>query len=199
MLASSCPFRNVESGLVPIRESFSGNTTASGKIAPSPNSPPEACPCTSLCVAVLLLPTLALAQARKTATPFTSPLIVAKAKLINQTAAIPKTTIFTPTQTGLYRISVYATVSVSDPSSQSNWNYDLGWTDDAGQQNAFTLLWQYGQHLGQFSNDVSSGDGGVVRVFEAKADTPITYDLFQGGGPPDNSAYSLYYTLERLE
>src|SRR5258708_32792006 len=35
------PFRNAEGGLVPVRESFSGNTTASGKIAPSPNFPPE--------------------------------------------------------------------------------------------------------------------------------------------------------------
>jgi hypothetical protein len=39
----------------------------------------------------------------------------------------------------------------------------------------------------------------LVRIFEAKAGTPITYDVNQSGGPPDNSAYSLFYTLERLE
>jgi len=61
------------------------------------------------------------------------------------------------------------------------------------------LLWQYGQHLGQFANDTSSIDGGVVRTIEVRAGTPVTYDVVQGNGPPDNSAYSLYYTLERLE
>jgi hypothetical protein len=70
----------------------------------------------TLCVAVLLLPTFALAQGGKSATPpFPSPLIVAKGKLVNQTAPIPTTTIFTPIQTGLYRLSVYATVTKTEP------------------------------------------------------------------------------------
>jgi len=157
----------------------------------------------TLDISVVMLAAFAFTSGSRSAdaspTNSIGPAIVARGKLVNQTTPIPTTTIFTPTQTGLYRISVYATVAISDPSSQSSWNYDLGWTDDAGKQNAYTLLWQYGQHLGQFANDTSFLDGGVVRVFEAKAGTPITHDLFQGGGPPDSSAYSLYYALERLE
>ena len=40
--------------------------------------------------------------------------------------------------------------------------------------------------------------GGTVIPFEAKAGTSITYSVTQCCNP-DNSAYSLYYTLERLE
>jgi len=38
----------------------------------------------------------------------------------------------------------------------------------------------------------------MVKTLEAKAGTPVTYDVTLSG-PPDNSIYSLYYTLERLE
>src|SRR5258706_2567445 len=67
----------------------------------------------SLCVAVLLLSTFALPQARNSTVGPVSPPIVARGKLLNQTAPIPTTTIFTPTQTGLYRLSVYGTVTTS--------------------------------------------------------------------------------------
>ncbi len=57
----------------------------------------------------------------------------------------------------------------------------------------------YGNKPGQFqSNDDNSGLGGISFPFEAKAGTPITYVVEQNPSP-DNSAYSLYYTLERLE
>src|SRR6266496_6591181 len=79
----------------------------------------------TLCVVALLAGLVALTGRSSSAAPapFTSPLIVAKGKLVNQTAPIPTTTIFTPNQTGLYRISVYVTLTKSDPSSQSFWNY----------------------------------------------------------------------------
>src|SRR5882757_9204647 len=96
----------------------------------------------TLCLAVLLLPGFALAQAPKPATtPFSSPLIVAKGKLRNQSAPIPTTTIFTPTQDGLYRLSVYATVTKTDQSSQSYWFFNLGWTDDAESVSLSELLY----------------------------------------------------------
>ncbi len=157
----------------------------------------------TLCAAVLLFPTLVLAQSSKPAsppTPFPSPLIVAKGKLVNQTAPIPMTTIFTPNQTGLYRISVYVTLTKSDPSSQSFWNYYVQWTDDAGTEDGY-LFYEYGNLTGQFYNaSYSSGQplGGISLPFEAQAGQPISYFATQNG-PADNSAYSLYYTLERLE
>jgi hypothetical protein len=152
----------------------------------------------TLCVAVLLLPTFALTQARNPAVTPVSPPIVAKGKLLNQTAPIPTTTIFTPTQDGLYRLTVYATVTKSAPGSQSYWFYNIGWTDDAGPEFDDSILFQSGSGFGQFSYAGLFIQGGTVVPLEAKAGTSITYSMTQGGGS-DNSAYSLYYTLERLE
>jgi hypothetical protein len=154
----------------------------------------------TLCVAVLLLPTFALAQTSKPSSsgPFNSPQIVAKGKLPNQTAPIPTTTIFTPTQTGLYRLSVYATISKADPNSGSYWAYTFNWTDDSGVQSQPQLLIGSGPTLGQFYYQGGIVLGGTSMPFQVKAGTPITHDVTQYNGP-DNSAYSLYYTLERLE
>ena len=156
----------------------------------------------TLALAVLLLPTLTLAQEAKPAPapiPLTQPQIVAKGKLPNQTAPIPTTTIFTPTQTGLYRMSVYATIVKADPDSGSSWGYGYYWTDDAGTETTGGILAGYGSSLGQFYyENFFSNVGGPSSVFEAKAGTPITYNVYQQG-PSDNSVYSLYYTLERLE
>jgi hypothetical protein len=156
----------------------------------------------TLALAILLLPTLTLAQEAKPAPiPLTQPQIVAKGKLPNQTAPIPTTTIFTPTQTGLYRLSVYATISKADLNSGSFWNYQPSWTDDSGVlQQAVALVLGSGSLLGQFtmSDNAVLQYGGTTLPIEVKAGTPITYSMTQQG-PPDNSAYSLYYTLERLE
>src|SRR5260370_3409405 len=72
----------------------------------------------------------------------TSPPIVARAKLPNQTAAIPVTTLFTPTQDGLYRLSVYTTQTVSVPNSSASWGLNLFWTDDAGSEQAYPTIYQ---------------------------------------------------------
>src|SRR5260370_18874827 len=65
------------------------------------------------------------------ATPI-SPPIVARGKLVNQTATIPSTTIFTPAQDGLYRLSIYATVSIPAPNSGSFWSYNPAWSAEGG-------------------------------------------------------------------
>ena len=153
-----------------------------------------------LCVAVLLVPMVALAQdTQSSSTTVTSPQIVAKGKLRNQTAPIPATTIFTPPQDGLYRLSAYATLTRTDVNSVSTWQYSVGWTDDVGAQSAGSILFIEGKtHAGQFVWENSFDLGGASVIFESKAGTPITYTVVQTDGP-DNSAYSLYYTLERLE
>ncbi len=149
----------------------------------------------TLCIAVLLLPTFGLAQAPKATTPFSSPLIVAKAKLVNQTAAIPATTIFTPTQSGLYRLSLYMTVSKADAKSATSRDFYLTWTDDAGAENSLALMLIFDN---QTPPQAFGGILPPVISFEAAAGTPISYSVFQNGDS-DAAAYSLYYTLERLE
>src|ERR1700730_7883111 len=73
----------------------------------------------TLCAVALLMGTLALTGSQSAAVPAapTSPPIIARVKLANQTAAIPTTTIFTPAQTGLYRISLYLTQTIAVPNN----------------------------------------------------------------------------------
>ncbi len=153
----------------------------------------------TLCVAVLLLSTFALTQARNSTVGPVSPPIVARGKLLNQTAPIPTTTIFTPTQTGLYRLSVYGTVTTSTCSG-SYWSLNPEWTDDSGalQASANGILQSNGNCLGSFLLFNSGFSTGATITLEAKAGTAITYSVDQVGAA-DSSAYSLYYTLERLE
>lgn len=102
-----------------------------------------------------------------------APAIVASGKLFNQSKPLT-TTIYAPTQSGVYRVSAYATITKNDPSSNSPWYYNLGWTDNAGAQTALTLFYQYGKTSGQFLNDISVPNGGQVRAFAANAGTPLT-------------------------
>lgn len=130
-------------------------------------------------------------------TPFPSPLIVAKGKVLNQTA--PATaTIFTPTQSGLYRLSVYPMIVRTDSTSQSYWCYSPSWSDDSGFWEASQILCGYPSLRGPFQYVNNFYIGGTALVMEVKAGSSITYTVSQVG-PSDNSAYSLYYTLERLE
>jgi hypothetical protein len=125
--------------------------------------------------------------------------IAREGRLTNQTAPIPTTTIFTPTQTGLYRLSVYATLTKNDIGSSSNWYVGATYTDDSEQQQVLQMQYFYNDSLGMGSiQQALSQLGGPTMTFEAKAGTPIAYNVALLGSP-DNSAYSLYYALERLE
>jgi hypothetical protein len=132
-------------------------------------------------------------------TPSSAP-IVAKGRLLNQIAPIPTTTIFTPTQTGLYRLSVYSYVSTADPASGQGWNYTLNWTDGSGVESSNNIL-DVNSSSTPPSAWASAGafgaSPGCVSVFEALANSPVTYSFNRGG--PDNSAISLYWIIERLE
>src|ERR1700730_10267041 len=147
----------------------------------------------TLGVAVLLVGTFALTCRNSAATPaatFTSPQIVAKGKLLNQTGAIPTTTIFTPPQTGLYRFSAYSTGPLS--SGSGSWNINLYWTDDFGPE--------WGTELVQQANGGYGSVGwpsGTVGMFEAIAGQPVSYSITLSG--TGGGSYSLYYTIERLE
>jgi hypothetical protein len=143
----------------------------------------------------LLIVAFGLVAIRSTGTQApmaTSPIIITKRRLVNQTAPIPTTTIFTSTHDGVYRLSVYATITQADPSSDSNWEWGAGWTDDAGAEISSSRYVASDWFLGQF------GVGGLVTIIEAKAGTPITYSMSQRS-PADNSAYNLYYVLEQIE
>lgn len=150
----------------------------------------------SLCVAVLLLSASTVSFGKPH--PRRVPVVVAPIAVAGQTAPIPTATILTTNADGLYRLSVYATISTADPNSTSNWYFNIGWTDDAGPQVSNQFLTSCGCSSGPFQSVGGSVIGASPLIFEAKAGTAITYSVTQNG-PSDNSVYSLYYTLERLE
>ena len=156
----------------------------------------------TLAVAVLLLAALAIGFAINGSPTETliGPHVIAKGALTGQTATIPTTTIVKPTRDGLFRLSAYATITTPAPGSSSLWHYNFSWTDDSGiPQNGGTgiLCGCNDAAVGAF-DWFSIANFGVTLVFEAKAGTPIAYNVTQEGAP-DNSTYSLYYTVERLE
>jgi hypothetical protein len=155
----------------------------------------------ALSVAVLLLAVLAFTFGNKSAgstpTLLTSPVIVARGELRNQTMPISQT-ILTPTSSGLFRLSIYAEVTTGDPNSSSAWSLTPGWTDDTGVEYAGNILEGYGQTLGQFLYQGDSDLGGATVFFRANEGTSINFMVSQLG-PPDGSAYAVYYTLERTE
>jgi hypothetical protein len=160
----------------------------------------------TLGIAVVLLAAFAFMSGSRSAdasptTPI-GPAIVAHGKLVNQTAPINTTTIFTPTHTGLFRLSIYMTCTKTGNSS--NWFYNFNWSDDAGAENANvnggSLIYihsNYGPPSAYAFNDATYWPGSAV-PFEAIAGVPVTYTVTQSGAP-DGSAYSLYYVVERLE
>ncbi|MGA8432995.1 MAG: hypothetical protein WB729_24445 [Candidatus Sulfotelmatobacter sp.] len=157
----------------------------------------------ALAVAVLLLGVLAIGFATSSPTTgtFAGPRVIATGALTGQTSNIPTTTIFTPPRSGLFRLSAYATLTTPATSGfQSSWAYDFTWTDDAGVATGGTRILidpQNDQTVGAFNwNEV--GPYGTTLLFQAKGGTSVTYDVTQLG-TPDGSAYSLYYTIERLE
>ena len=122
--------------------------------------------------------------------------IVVKGKLLDQKEPIATRKIYTPTTTGFYNLSIYATVVVADPNSTSSWSYTLEWTDDSGVTTKNFPLYAQGKVAGPWGNFI--GTWGAPIPIEVKADTPISFAITQTG-PADKSEYSLYWTLEKLE
>jgi len=151
----------------------------------------------TLCIAVILLGMIAVSNSRSAGAPtgIHSPVVVAHGRLTNQTPPTDTTTIFTPAQTGLYRLSVY--VTVTKPVNGGEWNYILSWTDDAGAEETNNMLSWYG---GSTPSHAFATPGlvdwpGNTVTFEAVGGVPVTYWV---PGNADGSMYSLYYTVERL-
>jgi len=125
------------------------------------------------------------------------PIIIGKIALTNQTAAIAPTTVFTPVQDGLFRMSVYMT-QTPPTSSTDYWFFNANWTDDAGAELAHqacalpTTVTPPNAYVGEVG-----GNPGCVLVFRAKAGIPITYSTVEGFSG-SGGAYSIYLALERL-
>jgi hypothetical protein len=135
-----------------------------------------------------------------TATPSgtVSPSIVASRQLTGRTTMIPTTALFTPSTTGLYRVSAYIAMSTSGTTG-CPWDLTFGWTDDAGAEQASELL-----QLSASAHPPSAygfGENALTQtaIMRAVAGSPITYTVPATGCSGDNGTYELFMTVERLQ
>jgi len=159
--------------------------------------------CKRICAVFLLFVAVSLNPYAKSAEispiALTTPTIVASGKTLNQGAPFSKT-LYTPGVSGVYRLTVYATIATADPSSTSSWQYSFGWTDVTGKaQTSQTVVGGNDAVVGGFWDGASGMNiGGVSRTFQASKGTPITHSMTLIGSP-DSSAFSVFYVLERLQ
>jgi hypothetical protein len=118
--------------------------------------------------------------------------------LPNQTATIPTTTLFTPGTTGLFRISAYMT-QVATVSGSYNTTFNLGWSDDAGQETTSVSAPPIQQPPEVFPPQAwgwnYEGGPGNTLTIQAVAGQPIT---FWTANSRSVGTYSLYIVVERL-
>jgi len=151
-------------------------------------------------VAVLVGAALALSfgSARPS---LTAPIIVASGQALHKTTTLPLAPMYTPVMDGLYRISVYATLTTRDSSSNSTWTYNVEWTDAAGPGSVAWLLQASGaNNVGAFYPYFNPTEqaGSYPIVIQARAGKTIMHTMSQTG-PPDGSAYNLYWVVEQIK
>jgi len=113
------------------------------------------------------------------------PAIVAKVAVTGSTNVIPQTAVFTPSETGLYRLSGYMETSV--PYGQGNGSYNV------------SFYWTDGEHVQGVALGVQSmlGPAQINQTFIARAGTPVLYSTYTSFTPTGN--YDLFFTIEKLE
>jgi hypothetical protein len=112
------------------------------------------------------------------------PVIVAQLALTNQTGPIPQTTIFTPAQSGLYRVSSY--IASTTPGQDDAFTATLVYTDDVALEYAALNNGSSGYYA------TSSG----FTTFRATANNPVSF--YTQGSTPQGTKYCVYLTIERL-
>jgi hypothetical protein len=154
----------------------------------------------ALCVATLLLAAFTFVWGSKpvaaTAAGLPGPVILTRMSLMNQTSAIPATTLFTPTANGLYRVSAYMAMTVGEPTNQDGyWNLSLNWTDDAGAEND-SQLYLYVFEAPEHAFSATSGDLDNTYVVRAIAGVPVTFSVSNNNNA--GGTYEVFLTVEKL-
>jgi hypothetical protein len=112
---------------------------------------------------------------------------VAGVQVIGQTGALPLTTLYTPTQTAMYRVSAYSTVTVPG-SVQGGLGLNLQWTDPVRTQLSL---------VGGFCADRVGCSVSTTFVVYATANQPIAFDVTEKGIAV-SPTYNVYVSVERL-
>jgi hypothetical protein len=119
----------------------------------------------------------------QTATAFEGsqfPITIVRLTLKNQTADIGALNLFTPTSSGLYRVSAYAEIT---PGSTGFVEVALSWIDEAGAEGPSIFA-------------TGSGSGSGSLVVHSLPNQPVTLSTEAGGG--FSGSYNLIITVEQL-
>jgi hypothetical protein len=131
-----------------------------------------------------------------------------KSSFLNQTGAIPQTTVFTPASDGLFRASIFGEVVVTNtgnpqvPDVSNSFCPFLSFTADTGaiQTGAGGGLFPYFNTCVPVVGTLTNGSASAIYFFRAKANTPITFSTMtaSGASPVAPYAYNVYLVLERF-
>jgi hypothetical protein len=121
------------------------------------------------------------------------PRVVAQVSLTGQTNPISPTTVFTPSRSGLFRISPYF-LATNYTANGETWTLTYWFTDDLGSEHV-VLLCLNSQQAGSDSY-ASVCPGGPPFSFRAVAGSPIVFDV--EGTPAAPFSYNLFFTVEQL-
>jgi transcription elongation factor len=112
--------------------------------------------------------------------------VVAKKSFLNQTGAIASTTLYTPTASGNYRVSIYS--DTQNPPDLNAMCPHFVWTDDfnSGQTNDGPGCLN--------TNPLTFGQG--ILVLHVKGGTTIS--VYTSTSYPEIPPYNLYVTIEKL-
>lgn len=105
----------------------------------------------------------------------------------DQNDAIGTTTIFTPTQDGLYSFEYYLAITTADGTSSSA-QVTVAWTDTLAKSHAFTAI----------TGDTTTTTGSERYLFFAQAGAPITYAVSYASNTPNAMVYTLYPLVQSV-
>jgi len=107
------------------------------------------------------------------------PLIVAKTNFLSQSTPLGLTTLYTPVNDGVYRISI----SMQNQPSGNSAGFTLSWADSSGAMS-----------IGLTPDQASTGYSTITKPFFAVSGTAIQIQ----GNFGSNFSYNLYNVLEEL-
>lgn len=135
---------------------------------------------TTICFLMLLCSVAALGQPQWR--------VVKSLALTSQTAPIPQTTLFTPTRTGVYRLSVY--LSGGGGMGPGDWLLFVRWTDLTGASSAIREL--------QVTTGKANWTQHAPSMLSIQSGTPLVYEV-DAVGDTSGCDYNLVITIEQLE
>jgi hypothetical protein len=147
-----------------------------------------------LAVSLLVLSTLSIfAQTKQAPPPVGFPVVVAQKDFTNQTTRIPKTLLFRPKKSALYRVTVNMLTTVGTGGTNDFWAGTIGYTDDSGSYTQ--QLW----YLSASSPSNSNSQGSAPNLtFRANVGTPVTLSVDPSQGNPTGSSYEVFVIIEEL-